>query len=92
MKTLAFANVPPGIFNGGVSVDVAKETETEAAVIGGVCEAVDGDAVVSSLVELAHPVVELVVYYRAPVSGLLVAYWLYFLDKHVGTDNSECNT
>lgn len=37
-----FADVPSGVLNGRVAVDVGEQSETESvAVVGGICEAID---------------------------------------------------
>ena len=72
-----FADVPPGVLDGGVAVDVGQQAEAEAvAVVGGVGEAVHQHAGGGRLEGLAHAVVELVVDDGAPVLGLLVGHGL----------------
>ena len=72
-----FADVPPGVLDGGVAVDVGQKAEAEAvAVVGGVGEAVHQHAGGGRLEGLAHAVVELVVDDGAPVLGLLVGHGL----------------
>lgn len=71
----AFANVPARVLDGGVAVDVGQQAEAEAvAVVGGVGEAVNDDAVVLRVEDLAHPRVQLVVRDVAPVLRLLVRH------------------
>lgn len=73
-----FADVPPGVLDGGVAVDVGEQAEAEAvAVVGGIREAVDEHAGGGRLEGLAHAVVELVVNNGAPVLGLLVGHGLH---------------
>ena len=59
----------PCILNGGVSVDVGEETQTEPVIviIWRVCEPVNNDGVVEGMVDLPHPAVQLVVGDAAPV-------------------------
>ena len=68
----------PCILYGGVSVDVGEETQTEPVIviIWRVCEPVNDDGVVESVVDLPHPAVEFVVRYAAPVFRLLVGHGL----------------
>ncbi|TNN89513.1 hypothetical protein EYF80_000116 [Liparis tanakae] len=56
-----FADVPPGVLDGGVAVDVGEQAEAKSvAVIGGIREAVDEHAGGGRLERLSHPIVELV--------------------------------
>ena len=73
-----FADVPAGVLDGGVAVDVGQQAEAEAVlVVRGVGEAVHQHAGGGGVVGLAHAVVELVVDDGAPVAGLLVLHRLY---------------
>lgn len=79
-----FADVPSGVFNGGVAVDVGEQAEAESvAVVGGICEAINEHAGGGSLERLSNTVVELVVNNRAPVLGFLVGHRL-----HICTGNT----
>ena len=72
-----FADVPPGVLDGGVAVDIGEQAQAEAvAVVGGVCEAVHQHAGGGRLEGLADAVVELVVHDGAPVFRLLVGHGL----------------
>lgn len=72
-----FANVPPGVLNGGVAVDVGEQAETESvAVVGGIREAIDKHTGRGSLERLSDTIVELVVNNRAPVLGFLIGHGL----------------
>ena len=54
----------PGIFNGGVSVDIGQEAQTEPVrVVGGVRESVDNYAGLGCVEGLPYPIVEFVVNY-----------------------------
>ena len=68
----------PCILYGGVSIDVGEKTQTEPVIviIWRVCEAVNNDGVVESMVDLPHPAVQLVVGDAAPVLRLLVGHRL----------------
>lgn len=73
-----FADVPPGVLNRGVAVDVGEQAEAEpVAVVGGICEAVDEHAGGGRLERLPNTIVELVVNNRAPVFGFLVGHRLH---------------
>ena len=81
-----FADVPPGVLDGGVAVDVGQQAETEAvAVVGGICEAVHEHAGGGRLERLPDPVVELVVNDGAPVLGFLVGHGLHICTGHTLT-------
>lgn len=57
-----FADVPPGVLDGGIAVDVGEQAEAEpVAVVGGIREAVDEHAGGGSLERLADAIVELVI-------------------------------
>lgn len=73
-----FADVPPGVLNGGVAVHVGEQAEAESvAVIGGICETVNEHAGGGSLERLSDTIVELVVNNRAPVLGFLIGHRLH---------------
>lgn len=73
-----FADVPPGVLNGGVAVDVGEQAEAESvAVVGGICEAIDEHAGGGRLERLPDTIVELVVNNRAPVLGFLIGHRLH---------------
>lgn len=77
-RWLTFPNVPPGVLDGGVAVDVGEQTEAEAvAVVGGICEAVDENAGGGSLKGLANAIVQLIVNNGAPVLWFLVGHRLH---------------
>lgn len=65
------------VFNRGVAVDIREQAQAEAVlVVGRVSEAIDQHAGGGSVVRLSHTIIQLIVYYRAPVTGLLILYWL----------------
>lgn len=67
-----FANMSPGVLNGGVAVDVREEAKTEALrVVAGVSEAINNDRVSLCMEHLTHPVVQLIVSYTGPVGWFL---------------------
>lgn len=73
-----FADVPPGVLDGGVAVHVGEQAEAESvAVVGGICEAIDEHAGGRRLEGLSDAIVELVVNNRAPVLGFLVGHGLH---------------
>lgn len=73
LEVLTFAYVPASVLDGGVAVDIGKQTETESVlVIGRVCKAVNQNAAGRGVERLPHPVVELVVSYGAPVLRLFI--------------------
>lgn len=74
---LAFSDMPPGVFDGGVPVDVGKQAQAEAVlVVGWVSEAVHQDTGGGGMKRFPHAVVELIVDNRAPVFGLLIGHGL----------------
>lgn len=76
--SLTFADVPPGVLNGGVAVDVGEQAEAESvAVVGGIREAIDKHAGGGRLEGLADAVVKLVVNNGAPVLGFLIGHGLH---------------
>lgn len=77
MIYLTFANVPSGVFDRGIPVDIGEQPQAEAVgVVGRVCEAVDDDAGVRGVERLPDPVVELVVNDGAPELRLLILHRL----------------
>lgn len=70
-----FAYVPARVLDGGVAVDVGKQSEAEPVlVVGGVREAIHQDTTGRGVEGFPHSVVELIVSYGAPVLGFLVTY------------------
>lgn len=70
--------MPPGVFNGGVAVDVGEQAEAKSvAVVGGICEAINEHAGGGRLECLSNPIVELIVNNRAPVLGFLIGHRLH---------------
>ena len=73
-----FTNVPPGIFDGGVAVDVGQKSETESlGVVRRVRVSVHDDRRRRRVKNLTDAVVELVVRDRRPVTLLLVSHRLH---------------
>lgn len=71
---LTFANVPPGVLDGGVAVDVGEQPQAEPVlVVGGVGEAIHQDAGGGRVERLPNAVVQLVVDDGAPVLRLFVS-------------------
>lgn len=66
----------PRHLNGCVPVDVAEQAETKAFRVGGVGEAVHRQRRLRGVERLPHPLVQLVVGYRAPESWFAVGNWL----------------
>lgn len=89
-----FADVPPGVLNGGVAVDVGEQAKTESvAVVGGICEAIDEHTGRGSLERLSNTIVELVVNNRAPVLGFLIGHGLHICAGNTLTGHkSELST
>ena len=89
-----FADVPPGVLDGGVAVDVGEQAEAESvAVIGGICETVNEHAGGGSLERLSDTIVELVVNNRAPVLGFLIGHRLHICTGNTLTGHrSELST
>ena len=71
-ETHAPLDVPPGLLDDGVTVDVGEEAQAEALGRAGVRVAVDGEAGLGGVEHLPHPVLHLVVGDRAPVGRLTV--------------------
>lgn len=80
-----FADVPPGVLNGGVAVHVGEQAKTESvAVVGGICEAIDEHTGRGSLECLSNTIVELVVNNRAPVLRFFIRHGLHICaGKHI---------
>lgn len=88
-----FPDVPPGILNGGVAVDVGEQAKAESvAVVGGICEAIDEHAGGGRLERLSDAIVELVVNNRAPMLGFLVGHRLHICTQHItrSEEGAEC--
>ena len=77
-ETHAPPDVPPGLLDDGVAVDVGEEAQAEALGRAGVRVAIDGEAGLGGVEHLPHPVLHFVVGDRAPVSRLTVG------DKVIG--------
>ena len=68
----------PSVFDGGVAVDVRKESETEPlGVVGRIRVSVDDDGRGRCVEHLANAVVQLVVCDQRPVTLVLVSYRLH---------------
>lgn len=66
------------VFNRGVAVDVREQAQAEPVlVVGWVSEAIDQHAGGRRVVSLSHTIIQLIVYNRAPVTGLLILHWLH---------------
>lgn len=89
-----FADVPPGVLNGGVAVDVGEQAEAESvAVVGGICEAIDEHAGGGRLERLSNTIVQLVVNNRAPVLGFFIGHRLHICTGNTLTGHgSELST
>lgn len=81
-EKLTFSNMPPGVFNGGVPVNVGEQPEAEAVlIVGGIGETVHQDAGGGGVERFAHAVVELIVHNRAPVFWFLVSNSLHICER-----------
>lgn len=70
-----FADVPAGVLDGGIAVDVGQQAQAEAvAIVGWVGEAVHQDAGRGRLEGLSNPVIQLVVHNGAPVLGFFIGH------------------
>ena len=69
-ETHAPPDVPPGLLDDGVAVNVGEEAQAEALGRAGVRVAVDGEAGLGGVEHIPHPVLHLVVGDRAPVGRL----------------------
>ena len=70
--------MPPGVLNGGVSVDIWQQAEAEAVrVVVGVSEAIDGDWGGGGVEHFPNPVIEFVVGYGGPVLCFLPLKWKF---------------
>lgn len=85
-----FADVPPGVLNSGVAVDVGEQAETESvAVVGGICEAIDEHTGGGRLEGLSNTIVELVVNNRAPVLRFFIRHGLHICAGKHGNRSQE---
>jgi len=84
VKVDAFADVSPRVFDGGVSIDVREETETESVVVvRGIREAVDNDGGRLGVEDFADAGVELVISDRSPIGRFFVRHRVHVLrDVH----------
>lgn len=89
-EKLTFSNMPPGVFNGGVPVNVGEQPEAEAVlIVGRIGETIHQDAGGGGVERFAHAVVELIVHNRAPVFWFLVSNSLHICERGKGSVGSR---
>lgn len=80
--TLTFSNVPPGIFDSGIPVNVGKQPEAETVlIVGRIGETIHQHTCGGGVERFTHTVVELIVDNRAPVFGFLISNRLNIYKK-----------
>lgn len=73
-----FANMAASVLDCGVAVDIGQKAQAKAIfVVGGISEAVHQHASRGGVVSFTNTVIQLIVHNRAPVTWLLILYWLH---------------
>lgn len=91
-RRLTFPDVPPRVFDGGISVNIGEQPEAEAVlVVGRIGETIHQHARGGGMERFAHTIVELIVDNRAPVFRLLIGNRLNICKKgKLRVTHGEC--
>ena len=89
---LTFPDVPPGVFDGGIPVNIGEQPEAEAVlVVGRIGETIHQHTRGGGVERFAHTIVELVVDNRAPVFRFLISNCLNICKKgKLRVSHEEC--
>lgn len=77
IKMNSFSNMPPGVFNSGIPVNIGEQPKAETVlIVGRIGETIHQHTRGGGMECLAHTVVELIVDNRAPVFWFLIGNYL----------------